>query len=338
MATMGMRRLAQFCRRMGTALRAGVDVRTAWHTESQRGPMRDRERMAEVLQQVSHGHAVVDAMREAGGLFPQFTLEMVDVGERTGRLDEVLMRLADHYDHLLRLRRSFLQGIAWPLIELGVGIGIIGFLILILGVLTEGQMGVFGLSGVSGLLTYLLLVALVAGGLLLLGLAFTRGWFGTAPMALFIRLPVVGTSVRTMALSRLAWTLAMALNSGIDARRSMRLALRSTHNVYFTSHADQIDQVLVRGGQFHESLAVTGAFPDEFVDAIEAAELTGTHTESLERLSDEYRQRSESAMQALTAFATVAITLGVLAVGGAVIIYMVYALYITPINDALREL
>ena len=338
MATMGMRRLAQVCRRMGTSLHAGVDVRTVWRTESQRGPMRERERMKRILDQVSTGHSVVDALRDVGGLFPPLALEMIDVGERTGKLDAVFVRLADHYDHMLKMRRGFLQGISWPMIELCLGIGIVGLMILILGVLTDGQMGVFGLSGVSGLITYLFIVALMAGCFVLVVLAFTRGWFGTAPMALFIRVPVAGTCVRTMALSRFAWSLAMALNSGIDARRSMKLALRSTDNIYFTSHGDQIDEAIVRGEAFHESLAITGAFPDEFVDALETAELAGTQTESLERLSDEYRQRSESAMQALTIAATVLITMTVLGVGGFLIIYLVYTLYITPINDALQAI
>lgn len=63
---------------------------------------------------------------------------MVDVGEKTGRLDEVFIRLAEHYDHVLDLQRTFLQGIAWPMVQLIAALGVIGLLIWIMGILPEG--------------------------------------------------------------------------------------------------------------------------------------------------------------------------------------------------------
>jgi type IV pilus assembly protein PilC len=337
MAKIGTKRLEQLCRRVGIALRAGVDIRTVWKSESQRGPMSQRAAMAEVLRQISTGHTMADAMKNANGLFPPLTLEMVEIGERTGQTDAVMLHLADHYDNLLRVRRSFLTGIAWPVFELAFAIAIIGFMILILGLLNEG-MGVFGLSGPRGLVIYLLIVTLVLGALTAIGVGLIKGWFGPVPLAMVIRTPMIGTCLRTMALSRMAWSLSMALNSGMDARRAMRMAVRSTQSPYYTSHADRIDRVLAQGGQFHESLRETGVFPDEFADQLEAAELAGTQTESLEYLANEYRQRAEAALRNLTIAASTILGGLVLITIGFVVIYLFWTIYIKTIYDAMEPI
>ena len=109
--------------------------------------------MAQVADRVSRGATLAEAMRECGTYFPQLTCELTDVGELTGNLDSVLLRLSDHYQHLLRLRRTFLFGIFWPAIELVLAIFVMGLLILLLGVLGTSA-AVFGLSGPRGVVIY----------------------------------------------------------------------------------------------------------------------------------------------------------------------------------------
>ena len=61
-----------------------------------------------------------------------------------------------------------------------------------------------------------------------------------------MRTPVVGTTLQTMALARLSWTLSLALNAGIDASRAIRMALDSTQNRYYTQHIDKAEAVIMR--------------------------------------------------------------------------------------------
>ncbi len=291
MAKISTRQLAAMCQRVGISLQAGVDVRRVWSQESERGSPRYRQHAAEVSRLVSKGSGMAEALRQCEGYFPNLTCEMVAVGEETGHVETVLLRLSDHYQHLLRLRRTFLAGIAWPVIQLVAGVVILGLLILILGVISSTSPGVFGLAGPTGLLIYCLLVGLAAGAITLAVLSVTRGWLGTWPYEVLIRIPGLGTSLRTMALARLSWTLSMALNAGVEAQRAMGMALDSTQNPYFTTHKADADQVILRGGEFHEALRRTGVFPEEFLDEIENAEVAGTQTESLMRLAEQYRER-----------------------------------------------
>ncbi len=103
----------------------------------------------------------------------------------------------------------------------------------------------------------------------------------------------------------------------------------------FMSYEGQILDGLERGRQFHEVLGAAGVFPDDFLDVIETAEISGTLTESLNRLSEDYQERAATAFRALSVVGGIAV---MLMVGGMIIvcaISLIMKLYIGPIYDAL---
>jgi hypothetical protein len=74
-------------------------------------------------------------MQASDGYFPPMFVQMVAIGEQTGKLDEVLKRLGEHYEHLAVMRRNFLIGIAWPAFELVFAVLVIGAVIFITGII-----------------------------------------------------------------------------------------------------------------------------------------------------------------------------------------------------------
>ncbi len=314
MGRIGMGKLVQLLRRVHAALHAGMDPRTTWEKEAQYGSTVHREAMLQVARTISDGGSMADGLAACRGFFPPLVCTLVEVGEKSGRLDDILPGLAEHYEHLLSLRRTFLIGIAWPAIQLCAAIGIVGLLILVGGMLSsmagrDVDLLGFGLVGVSGLIAYLALVAATIGGVVVLAAGLLRGVFGPAPLLFVMRIPVVGDCLKTAALSRLAWTLAFTLDSGMSARRAMELALRSTENAYYTSGMATVDAALLEGQEFHAALRATGLFPDEFLQMLETAEVSGTHGESLQRLAQEYRQRAQTAAKGVTIAASAGVWL-----------------------------
>ncbi len=334
MARISTRQLAGFCRRLGTSLRAGLDLRQILAQESRTGPPAKRREVDVLNQRIGAGDTFSDAIKD-NGYFPLLVRELAPVGEESGRMDAVFLELATYYDHVLSLRRQFLLGIAWPTIQLVMGIFIVGLLIWIIGVISPEN--ALPISGNAGALIYFVLVTLFFVSLTLIILAIVRGWLGSLPMQVAMWVPVVGGCLRTMALARLAWSLCTALDAGVDARRSMRLALQSTNNPYYTAHLEQVDMAIMNGREFNEALMTTGAFPSEFLDSLAAAELSGTHTESLEYLAESYRQRAETTSKLLTYAASFAIwgLIGVIMI--AAVFYLFFALYLGPIYEALDE-
>jgi type IV pilus assembly protein PilC len=336
------RALTQLCHRVAAAVRSGVDARRLWETEERHatGPLKSA--IAAIRRQVAAGGTVAEGMQASSGYFPPMFVHLVAVGEHTGKLDEVLQRLAQHYEHLAGLRRTFWFGIAWPLIELAMAVLVIGLLILITGIIGSAQGGEapdvlgWGLTGARGAITWFLLCGLVAGAIALAAHALIRGWLGPQPVLAAMRIPVLGKCLESLALSRMTWSLALALDAGMDAQRAVTLAVAAAQNPYYESSLPRVASAIRANQQFYESFAAGGVFPEEFVQQVEVAEMAGTTSESLLRLAREYEERARTSMRVLTGIATA----GVMFVIFGVIIFAIFSLfinaYLKPIQDALE--
>lgn len=340
MARLGIGALRQLCLRVGNALRAGVDIRRVWQMEEDYAWPRWREAIRVVRRHVDSGQPLASGL-EAAGIFPPLVVQLAAVGEQTGKLDEVFLRLAEHYNQLASLRRTFWLGIAWPLFELGFAILVIAALIWISGWISAGAGGQpvdilgWGLVGTRGAITWLLLCGAVAGAIALFLRAVQRGWLGSQPVIAAMRLPLVGRALEALALSRITWALALALDSGIDAIRAVQLAVLSAQNPYYASGLSPMVSALRANRPFHESFAAAGLFPPQFLQELEAAEIAGTTTESLHRLAREYEQRARTAMWMLTGVATVAVVALIFAVLIFAIFSLFFRVYFAPIREAL---
>jgi type II secretory pathway component PulF len=329
--------LIPFCQRVGNAIRAGIDARRLWETEARYGSAAHRYYIDIVRQHVVSGDTVADGMRACEGYFPPLVCEMVEVGERTGKLDQVFLKLAEHYDHQRSLTRSFLIGIAWPSLQLVMGILVIGLLIAVLGALGSDMdvLGI-GLVGISGMLTFWFLCAAVLGAFLLAVVAVMRGWLGPAPMMVAMRIPMLGNALASLALARLTWSLAMAFDAGIDARRSVEMAIRASQNPYYQSRESVVATAVVRNRQFHEAFAEAGVYPQDFLQMLETAEIAGTTSESMQMLCREYEERARTALRWLTWLTGIVIWLGI----GCLLVFMIFRLawvvYFKHLYDAIE--
>jgi type II secretory pathway component PulF len=307
------RALIQLCHRVGTAVKSGIDARRAWEMEERHatGPL--KAALAGIRREVAGGGSVAEGMQASDGYFPPMFVQMVAIGEQTGKLDEVLRRLAEHYEHLAAMRRTFWIGIAWPLFELAMGVLIIGGMIFVLGIVASvtgsKPQGFLGLVGTQGALIWFAFCGFIAGGIALFVHALLRGWMGPQPVLFAMKLPVIGKVLESMALSRLTWSLAVALDSGMDARRAVEMSIRAAQNPLYESALQRVTSGIRANQQFHESFAAGNVFPVEFVNQLEAAEEAGATNESLLRLAKEYDERARTSMHVLTGIATVLFTI-----------------------------
>ena len=114
----------------------------------------------------------------------------------------------------------------------------------------------------------------------------------------------------------------MAHDAGMDARSSLRLALRSTQNIFYTSHVEMVEQSVLGGSEIHAAMRKTGAFPEEFLSVLENGEESGQISEQMTRLSKDYRDRAQSSSNVIAMLAGVAV-FGLVAI---VIIFMIFRL------------
>lgn len=281
--------------------------------EEQRAALGERRPMESIRRAVAGGSSVTDAFATVDGFFPPLVHGMVHVGEQAGQLDQAFLRMAEHYERQISLRRTFVAGIIWPMIQLVAALAIIGLLIWLMGALGDSMRDVngdpvdflgLGLRGTQGLLIYLSGLT----GIAIVGLLLYKA--GTASVAafrplqrMFMAIPVLGTSIRALALSRMAWTLAVTTNTSMSAVESISLAIRNAHNVVLAATIEPVAQVIREGRPMAEALRSTGEYPEDFVDAIEVGEDTGQVSEAMDRLSRQYEEKAKAALAALAVLA-----------------------------------
>ncbi len=328
--------LAQLCHRLSMALEAGIDVRTVLAREADRayGPL--RRHLRDVSHDIDRGEDLSAALAATSNYFPSMVCELVRVGEESGHLDAIFAQLAEHYQERIALRRQFLASISWPLAELGLAILVIGLLIWVMGLTGTDILG-FGLVGDRGLAIYAAIVTAVVLLLAAIIYAFNRGAMWVRPIQYVVmNLPGIGGPLRTLALSRLAWSLHLTMNAGMNLRRSLALSLQSTHNACYTDHIPLIDAAILQGSTLHEAFRDAGGYPLEFLDALAVAEESGKVVEAMAVLSRQYRERARMAIGMLTMVAGGLVW----AVVGAIIIVLIFRLartYFGALNEAVEE-
>ena len=336
----GTKDLAGLCRRLAISVHAGIDDRRIWQREADRARPSQRKPLRVICDSVGAGQSVGEALGRTGRFFPPLFHAMVDIAEKTGRMADVLGRMADHYEHQRKMHRLFLSGIFWPLLQLFAAFLVIGILIWVMGVLGVDllRFKVFGfpLMGTSGLVVYLVLVGLAVLAVGLAIRAFVRGALWIRPLQrIVLAIPMLGSGLQTIALAQLTWSLHMLLDVQMDLRRVLPLALRSTGNHYYIRHVDQVVADVATGCEIYDVLRRTDAFPVEFLDAVEVAEQSGSLVESLGRLSQQYADQARHAVNTLTVIAGFAVW-GMVALVIIVLIFRLASAYVGMIMDATK--
>ena len=335
------RELARLCRRVATSLESGIDVRTVWAREAkQAAGLTARTRLRAVSEAVNEGQSLAVGLAETGDYFPQMFRELADVGEQTGHLAESFVLLAEHYEEQLKLRRILLAASTWPIVELGLSLGVVGFLIWVMGIINQGDENAIdplglGLVGGAGLAVYLTFLAIIGIALFLVYQAIRRGMVWTAPIQLLLlRIPILGQAFQSVAMARLTWAMHLTLEADMGLRRALGISLRSTRNAHYTRHIKSVDRAIEAGNPVHEAFLDTGAFTPHFVDAVRVGEESGRLVESMAILSRQYREQAEAAFRALTVLGGFAVWILV----AAIIIFFIFRLaffYINTLNSYL---
>jgi type IV pilus assembly protein PilC len=340
-----LKQCEEFCRRIGIGLRSGVDLMRLLEMERKLGGGKTQDGIQGVYDQLRSGDTLSGAMAAQGTLFPPLLIQMVAAGESGGSLDRVFLYMADHYRDTRQARNNFIQQMTWPAIQLLLGLLVVTGVILLQGFLgpANPQEGMqfdasgLGLRGVSGALTfwgYILAVAAVVG---LIVWGIWKNWFGCQEklMPWVRKIPVIGTVFTTLAMARMSMTMSLLLNAGVDARRVAKESFASTGNSYYQRGSANAYKEIARGQSFAQAMRAAETIPKEFIDSLEVGELSGTETDSLERLASDYQERSKAAMQALAS--TASYTLWVLI--GMFLAFMIIRMamqYINLLNEAVR--
>jgi type II secretory pathway component PulF len=340
MARISYSKLAKLFGRLKTSYAAGLDLRSVYEKESKSGNGTYRNKSAEVSTALTNGESLAHAMDQTDGYFPDLAVAVVQAGEEGGRLEDAFARLAKHYEGIVAFRNRFLMSIAWPMFELCASIFIVGALIWIMdwviNVASSGEMDPidwFGMGSTWGnFLLYCGFVLTFFGGIFLVVFGSMKGWFGTYPMRLARRVPLLGKTIEHLALARFAWTMSVAENAGMSALDTAKLAIRSTENFYYKLLVPEVVYDLRQGKSFHSTLSATDAFPDDFLNYVETGETAGELSETMQKASADLQERAENNLKIIGTIGFVLTFAFVAILIAAVVITLYKVLYIDQLQ------
>ena len=304
-----LKTLAVLCKSLATMLHSGVAlVKTLDIASRKTGNARCRQKLANVRSEVQQGTDIAQALRSQNGYFPELVTDMVSVGEHSGALPEVLDGLAAHYENIVRLRRMLIALITFPVLQLIAAILVVALVIFILGIVSASQVAGgkpndilgLGLVGTSGALKWLAMtfgsIFAVIGGYYLVANVFRRQRFLDGTL---MKIPVLGGCLRSFAIARFSWALALTQQTGMPIARSLELSFRATGNGAFVGASPEVCESVLNGSELSTALDEARLFPEEYLSLVQVAEASGTVPETLERLSPQFEEQARRSLAAL---------------------------------------
>lgn len=279
--------LMLFSRQMHTLLKAGVPIMRALAglQESAQNPA-----LAATLQSLREsldsGRELSAALRLHPKIFSAFYVSLVQVGEMTGMLDEIFMRLYTHLEFEKEMTERIKSALRYPMfvmIAMAVAIVIVNIFVIpafakvFAGFHTELPLMTRMLMGFSAFMVnyWLLLLALLVAGIAGFRKYITtmQGRFQWDKYKL--ELPVAGKIIMKTTLARFARSLALAFKSGIPVLQGMTVVALVVDNAYMRSRIEQMRDGIERGDSILRTAIASGVFNSTVLQMIAVGEETG---------------------------------------------------------------
>ena len=253
--------------------------------------------------------SLYEALKE-DGRWPSHLAEMAGIGERTGRLEEVMRGLTDYYERESRIRASIRSAVAYPLV-LGV-IMVMIILVMLIQVLPVfrrilGSMGAALSSSGSMLVSIgsaVGWVVLIAVGLLtaslLLVVALTRTRKREAVLQTLRRLfrPVRLISTK-LAASRVSSVLSMMLSGGFPLDEALALIPPVLSDQTAIAAVENIRRAMEAGTPFGDAVAASGLYDEIYCRMIRMGVVTGREDQVMARIAAVYEEQVEESISHL---------------------------------------
>lgn len=325
--------LALLTRQLSTLIAAGIALDDALSgVAEQTEKTRVQSIVLGVRARVLEGHALADAMDAFPNAFPRLYRTTISAGEKSGKLDHILEKLADFTERQHAVRQKLTQAMVYPIMMSVVSIAIIAFLLTnvvpkIMGVFTQTHqtlpLSTIVLVGIShGLTRY---GVWIVGVLLVMFFAVKRLLKNDSACRRFhqglLHLPVLGGLIKTVNAARFARTLGILVAAGVPVLEAMTAAVRLIGPIPMQRAVERSITHVREGEPIHHALKKTGFFSPMLVHLVASGEASGRLELMLEKAAYNQERRVEMLLQsALTLFEPIMIL-----VMGGVVLFIVLA-------------
>ena len=300
-----------FSRQIHTLLKAGVPIMRALGglQESATNPaMKDVIR--DVRESLEAGRELSVSLARHPKVFTPFYVSMVRVGEATGLLDELFLRLFEHLEFERYMREQVKSALRYPMfVVIAMAVAIVVVNLFVIPAFAKVFAG-FGaelpfmtrlLLGFSNFMVtwWPAMLLGVIGGIL----AF-RSWVGTAAgrmqwEAISLRFPIAGKIVRKAAMARFARSFALGTRSGVPVMQALTNSSQTVDNTYIAAKIEGMRDTVERGESVLRAAVASGFFSPVVLQMVAVGEESGALDDMMEEVGQMYQREVEYELKTL---------------------------------------
>ena len=324
--------LPSITRSLSTLLSAGVPLIDAIASISaeQKGDWRNM--LTDIRERLSGGASLARAMRAYPAIFPDFYTGMIEAGENSGKLTDVLLKLADYIENELKIKNRVKTALIYPAFMSCVSFFIIAFLFtFVIPKITSIFEGTSAsLPFITVVLIWIsdvfkkfwwLLLALCAG----VSFLFRKLRETKKEMLDAILLKDPSGILMGLYMLRFSMTMGFLLSGGLPILNAMQLTSKATGNSVLEKRIMSAQDLVSQGAKLSTSLE---GFPPTLLQIIATGEQTGNLPEVLKRTAESYEAEFDRKLQRAISLLEPSIIL----LMGLVVLFIVLAVLL-PIFD-----
>ncbi|MFA6016514.1 MAG: type II secretion system F family protein [Patescibacteria group bacterium] len=304
--------IVDFTRQVALMLNAGLTLIDALEILKRQTPKPILRKMIEDIDaKIKGGSSFSVALLDYKGIFSKLYISLVKSGEASGKLGEILLRLADNLEKEREFKSKLKGALVYPVIVV-VGMLIVMF-IMITFVLPK-LLGLYKDFNVELPLSTKILIAVSTFStrfwpfviiLVFVGSYFFRKYLATkAGKSAFdkftLKLPVFGKIISISALVESTRTLAILISSGISILDALSIVVDATENSVYQQAFLTVSHKVEKGLSMGTALEQEEIFPPILVQMSQVGEQTGNLDDTLFRLSKYFEMESEMATKTMT--------------------------------------
>ena len=310
---LGTSDLARITRQLATLLGAGLTVEQTFDALIEQAESeKERQLLARLRGSVLEGNSLGKSLAAYPDTFSDLYQTLVSAGEASGKLSEVLLRLADHVEAQQAMRQKLMVAMIYPMIVLSVCILVVAGLMIYV---VPQVVGVFettrqtlpwftrALLAVSHFLqatgVFWLLIAVV--GFFAARAALKREHLRRRWHAWLLALPIIGKTIRAQQSSQLAATLSILVGSGVPVLTALSASVGVVTNLPMRNALERAALNVREGAGLAQSIGQSKRFPPVLVHLIASGEASGKLPQTLATAANQQQRDIETRMAALAA-------------------------------------
>jgi type IV pilus assembly protein PilC len=270
-----------------------------------------RKMIVDIDQEIKAGNSFSTALKKHSKHFSHLYIALVRSGEASGKLDEILLKLADNLEKEREFKGKIKGALIYPVIII---IAMLGVMFIMITFVLPRLLNLYKDFNIDLPATtkFLIFISsfmtkfwpIVLGGIFL-SAVIIKNYLKTKEGKLFydstlLKLPVINNIIKVSSLVDLTRTLSILIGAGVSILESLNIVRETSDNLVYQKAFENIYKKVEKGLSLGVAMEEEEIFPPILIQMVQVGEQTGHLDDTLGRISRYFEMESELAVKAMT--------------------------------------